>query len=214
MPVALVRERGRASGDADDLPLALQQFARHRRANAGARPGDQGQPIARHLPYSMAAEARLHVRTYLFTDIEGSTRMWEETPERMQPALARHDAIARSTVERHRGVVVKKTGDGLHAVFADPLDAVRATLDMQLALADPQATAGVPLLIRCGLHAGADQPREGDFYGTAVNRAARIMSTAHGGQVLLSQAVASLVGDRLPREVDLIDLGAVRLRDL
>jgi predicted ATPase/class 3 adenylate cyclase len=162
----------------------------------------------------MAAEARLHVRTYLFTDIEGSTRMWEETPERMQPALARHDAIARSTVERHRGVVVKKTGDGLHAVFADPLDAVRATLDMQLALADPQATAGVPLLIRCGLHAGADQPREGDFYGTAVNRAARIMSTAHGGQVLLSQAVASLVGDRLPREVDLIDLGAVRLRDL
>jgi predicted ATPase/class 3 adenylate cyclase len=156
----------------------------------------------------------LHVRTYLFTDIEGSTRMWEENPDGMQPALARHDAIARSTVERHRGVVVKKTGDGLHAVFADPADAVSATLEMQLAFADPQATAGVPLLIRCGLHAGADEPREGDFYGTAVNRAARIMSTAHGGQVLLSQAVASLVGDRLPSEVDLIDLGTVRLRDL
>ena len=154
------------------------------------------------------------VRTYLFTDIEGSTRMWEEDPDRMRPALARHDAIARSTVERHRGVVVKKTGDGLHAAFTDPLDAVRATLDMQLALADPQATAGVRLQIRCGLHAGADEPREGDFYGTAVNRAARIMSTAHGGQVLLSQAVASLVGDRLPSGVELIDLGSVRLRDL
>jgi predicted ATPase len=85
---------------------------------------------------------------------------------------------------------------------------------MQLAFADPQATAGVQLLIRCGLHAGADEPREGDFYGTAVNRAARIMSTAHGGQVLLSQAVASLVGDRLPSQVDLLDLGTVRLRDL
>ena len=156
----------------------------------------------------------MHVRTYLFTDIEGSTRMWEESPERMRPALARHDAIARSTVERHRGVVVKKTGDGLHAVFADPADAVGATLEMQLAFADPQATAGVQLLIRCGLHAGADEPREGDFYGTAVNRAARIMSTAHGGQVLLSQAVASLVGDRLPSQVDLLDLGTVRLRDL
>ena len=156
----------------------------------------------------------MHVRTYLFTDIEGSTRMWEENPERMRPALARHDAIARSTVERHRGVVVKKTGDGLHAVFADPADAVGATLEMQLAFADPQATAGVQLLIRCGLHAGADEPREGDFYGTAVNRAARIMSTAHGGQVLLSQAVASLVGDRLPSQVDLLDLGTVRLRDL
>ena len=154
------------------------------------------------------------VRTYLFTDIEGSTRMWEENPERMQPALARHDVIARSTVERHRGVVVKKTGDGLHAAFSDPLDALRATIEMQLAFADPQATAGVPLHIRCGLHAGADEPREGDFYGTAVNRAARIMGTAHGGQVVLSQAVASLVGDRLPSGVELIDLGLVRLRDL
>ena len=140
--------------------------------------------------------------------------MWEEDPQRMQPALARHDDIARSSVERHRGVVVKKTGDGLHAVFQDPLDALHATLEMQLAFSDPHATAGVALHIRCGLHAGADEPREGDFYGTAVNRAARIMSTAHGGQVLLSQAVASLVGDRLPSEVDLIDLGTVRLRDL
>jgi predicted ATPase len=110
--------------------------------------------------------------------------------------------------------VVKKTGDGLHAAFADPLDALRATIEMQLAFADPEATAGVPLQIRCGLHAGADEPREGDFYGTAVNRAARIMGTAHGGQVVLSQAVASLVGDRLPSGVELIDLGLVRLRDL
>ncbi|HEY5898212.1 MAG TPA: adenylate/guanylate cyclase domain-containing protein, partial [Burkholderiales bacterium] len=154
------------------------------------------------------------VRTYLFTDIEGSTRMWEESPERMRPALARHDAIARSAVEQHRGVVVKKTGDGLHAVFDDPRDALSATLELQLAIADPQATAGVPLQIRCGLHAGADEPRDGDFYGTAVNRAARIMSTAHGGQVLVSHAVASMVGEQLPAQAALRELGAVRLRDL
>ena len=154
------------------------------------------------------------VRTYLFTDIEGSTRMWEEDPQRMRPALARHDAIARSTVKKHRGEVVKMRGDGLHASFKDPLDALRATLELQQALADPQATAGVSLNVRCGLHAGADQHRDNDFYGTAVNRAARITSAGHGGQVLLSQAVAALIEDRLPGGVALRDLGRVRLRDL
>jgi predicted ATPase/class 3 adenylate cyclase len=154
------------------------------------------------------------VRTYLFTDIEGSARMWEEDPERMRPALARHDAVARSAVEKHGGVVVKMTGDGLHAAFEDPLDALRATLELQQALADPESTAGVALNVRCGLHAGADERRDKDFYGTAVNRAARIMSAAHGGQVLLSQAVAAMLGERLPGGVALRDLGSVRLRDL
>src|SRR2546427_103674 len=101
--------------------------------------------------------------------------MWEEDPERMRPALARHDAIARSAVEKH---------------------------------------GGVALNVRCGLHAGADERRDKDFYGTAVNRAARIMSAAHGGQVLLSQAVAAMIGQRLPGGVALRDLGSVRLRDL
>jgi len=154
------------------------------------------------------------VRTYLFTDIEGSARMWEEDPERMRPALACHDAVARSAVETHRGVVVKMTGDGLHAAFEDPLDALRATLELQQALADPESTAGVALNVRCGLHAGADERRDKDFHGTAVNRAARIMSAAHGGQVLLSQAVATMIGQRLPGGVALRDLGSVRLRDL
>jgi predicted ATPase/class 3 adenylate cyclase len=158
--------------------------------------------------------AHSELRTYLFTDIEGSTRMWEENAAGMRPALARHDALSRAAIEGHRGVLVKRTGDGLHAVFDDPADALAATLELQLALADPQATAGVQLNIRCGLHAGADEPREGDFYGTAVNRAARIMSTAHGGQVLLSQVVASMVEARLPAQAHLLELGSVRLRDL
>jgi predicted ATPase/class 3 adenylate cyclase len=154
------------------------------------------------------------VKTLLFTDIERSTRLWELEPVRMRPALERHDAIARAAVEGNRGVVVKTTGDGIHAAFDDPLDAVGAALAMQQALADPEATAGISLLVRCGLHAGVDEQRNNDFFGRAVNRAARIMSAAHGGQVLVSQTVAALVGDRLPSGVSLRDLGAVRLRDL
>jgi predicted ATPase/class 3 adenylate cyclase len=151
--------------------------------------------------------------TFLFTDIEGSTRLWEEEPERMRRALARHDAISRAAVESHRGLVVKSTGDGVHAAFDDALDALGAAVDLQQALADP-ATNGVPLRVRCGLHAGIVECRDNDFFGTAVNRAARIMAAAHGGQVLVSQAVATLVNDRLIPGIALRDLGVVRLRDL
>jgi predicted ATPase/class 3 adenylate cyclase len=154
------------------------------------------------------------VVTFLFTDIEGSTRLWEQEQERMRPALARHDGLARAAVEDHHGVVVKMSGDGIHAAFDDPLDALNATLQLQLALADPEATHGIPLRVRCGLHAGVNERRDNDFFGPAVNRAARIMSAAHGGQTLVSEAVATLLRDRLPENVTLSDLGAVRLRDL
>ena len=157
---------------------------------------------------------QLSVTTFLFTDIEGSSRLWEERAESMQPALARHDAIVRQSVEANRGEVVKTTGDGVCAVFADPLDAVLATLALQAGLADSAATAGIPIRARCGVHVGIAERRDNDYFGTAVNRAARIMSAAHGGQVLLSQAVVDLVGERLPPEARLRDLGSVRLRDL
>ncbi len=154
------------------------------------------------------------VTTILFTDIEGSTRLWDQEPERMRPALARHDAIARRAVEGHGGIVVKMTGDGLYAAFPDALDAVTATLELQQALADPEATGGVPLRVRCGLHAGVVEHRDNDYFGSAVNRTARIMGAAHGGQVIVSQAVCDLVGRQLPAGVALRDLGSVRLRDL
>ena len=152
--------------------------------------------------------------TFLFTDIEGSTRLWEDEPERMRAVLARHDAISRAAVESHRGVVVKMTGDGVHAAFDDALDALTATIDLQQALADPSATNGVPLRVRCGLHAGVVECRDSDYFGSPVNRAARIMSAAHGGQVLLSQAVVDSVREILPAAVSLRDLGRVRLKDL
>ena len=152
--------------------------------------------------------------TLLFTDIEGSTRLWAQDRERMSRALARHDALARAAVEGHRGVVVKTTGDGMLATFGDPVDAIAATLALLRALADPEATGGVALSVRCGLHAGVVERRDHDLFGTPANRAARIMGAAHGGQALISQAVAVLVRDRLPAGVTLRDLGSVRLRDL
>ena len=151
--------------------------------------------------------------TYLFSDIEGSTRLWEADPGCAARTVAWHDEVSRSAVERHRGTIVKTTGDGVHAAFEDPADAVAAVIDLQLALAEPGAERA-PLKVRCGLHLGADQRRDNDFYGPAVNRAARIMSAAHGGQVLVSGAVAERVSGRLPGEVVLRDLGTVRLRDL
>ena len=158
----------------------------------------------------MTAKAVVH----LFTDIEGSTSLWEREPGRMDAALRAHDAMLTAAVGLHRGRVVKSTGDGIHAVFDDPADAVAAALQMQLTLADPAATAGLELRLRCGLHVGADEYRDGDFYGQAVNRAARIMSVAHGGQTLLSQAIVDSVGERMPPGATRRDLGHVRLRDL
>ena len=151
---------------------------------------------------------------FLFTDIEGSTRLWEQQPALMRRALAAHDAIARQVLARHRGTLVKATGDGIHAAFDDALDAVQAMLALQRALANPQATAGLPLALRCGLHRGADEARDQDYFGPDVNRAARIMAAAHGGQMLLSQVVADAVAQRLPDGTALRELGLVRLRDL
>ena len=154
------------------------------------------------------------VTVFLFTDIEGSTRLWEQFPERMREALARHDAISAECVASHRGRVVKTTGDGVHAVFHDPLDAVKSAVAMQVALAEADFGPGIAIRVRAGLHAGIEDARGNDFYGAAVNRAARIMSVAHGGQVLVSSAIASLLRDRLPSDIALRPLGRVRLRDL
>jgi predicted ATPase/class 3 adenylate cyclase len=165
-------------------------------------------------PYRANTSLPTSAVTLLFTDIEGSTALWEQDGARMSQALAAHDALARTAVEYRHGTVVKMTGDGVHAVFDDALDALAATLDLQQALADPAATNGVALRVRCGLHAGVVERRDNDYFGSPVNRAARIMSAAHAGQVLLSQAVVDCVRETLPAAVSLRDLGKVRLKDL
>jgi class 3 adenylate cyclase len=152
--------------------------------------------------------------TFLFTDLVGSSRLWEEHPEAMKGALARHDEILRDAVEKRDGQVVKTTGDGLHAAFAVAPDAVAAALDAQRRLTGEEWALPEPLKVRMGLHTGVADVRGGDYYGTAVNRAARVAAVAHGDQIVASAATADLVRDDLSPEVALVDLGEHRLRDL
>ena len=155
-----------------------------------------------------------NVTTLLFTDIEGSTRLWEREGERMSRALAEHDAVSRSAVEEHRGAIIKMTGDGICAAFDDPVDALKATAQLQRSLATLASSNKISLRVRAGLHLGIVERRNEDLFGSSVNRAARIMKAAHGGQILVSQAVFDHVRTRLPPPISLRDLGGVRLRDL
>ena len=152
--------------------------------------------------------------TFLFTDIEGSTRLWEQHCEAMWAALARHDAILTQVITAHRGVIVKTTGDGAHAVFTRATDALAAALVAQRALQAEEWDATGPLRVRMALHTGVADVRDGDYYGMPLNRVARLLASGHGGQVLLSRATWELVRDQLPAEVELRDLGVYRLRDL
>ncbi len=151
---------------------------------------------------------------FLFTDLEASTRLWEQHPETMGSSLALHDAILRDAVVANDGNVVKTTGDGLMATFTGVSECVEACLAAQRALGSAQWSVGEPLRVRMGVHVGDAEPRAGDYYGTAVNRAARIMAAGHGGQVLFSKAAAQLAEGVLVDPVELRDLGAHRLKDL
>jgi predicted ATPase/class 3 adenylate cyclase len=153
--------------------------------------------------------------TFLFSDIEGSTTLWEQAPEAMRSLLAWHDGVLRSAIESSHGQVIKTTGDGLYAVFGTARDAVAACLEAQRSLQTPAAGTGpMAIKVRMGLHSGAAEPRDGDYFGTSPNRAARIMSVAHGEQVLLSSTTAELVKGDLPEGVALREMGDHRLRGL
>ena len=151
--------------------------------------------------------------TFLFTDLESSTRLWDEHRDAMHGALARHDELLRAAVAAHGGIVVKPTGDGLHAAFATAHDAVDAAIDAQRALTAESWDETGALRVRMGIHTGEAQHRDGDYYGTALNRAARVMSIANGGQLLVSDATERLLSDA-SAAFDVVDLGEHRLRDL
>jgi len=151
--------------------------------------------------------------TFVFADLESSTRLWERFPDEMKGAMERHEEILRDAVNGTGGRVVKITGDGLMAVFGSPSAAVAAALEAQRALQHESWGETGPLRVRMGVHVGVAQQRAADFYGPPVNRAARITAAAHGGQVLLS-ADAARLADPLPAEAGLRDLGEHRLRDL
>ncbi|HET9346077.1 MAG TPA: adenylate/guanylate cyclase domain-containing protein [Candidatus Limnocylindrales bacterium] len=152
--------------------------------------------------------------TFLFTDVEGSTRLWEQSPDSMRSALARHEVILRSAIAGSGGDVVKTTGDGLMAVFGAPDGAVAAAVAAQRSLLAEAWPSGCSIHVRVGIHTGEAESRGGDFFGPAVNRTARIMSAGHGGQVLLSDATAAVVRGALTQGAALRDLGEHRLKDL
>ena len=164
--------------------------------------------------YGAGAGIRGALSTFLFTDIEGSTRLWEEHASSMGVALAEHDRLLRLSIEERGGTVIKTTGDGILAVFADPVAAVDAALAAQRALRDATWRETGPLRVRMALHSGAAETRGGDYFGPALNRVARILSIGHGGQVICSAVAAVLARDALPPSVDLVDLGSHRLRDI
>ena len=151
------------------------------------------------------------VNTFLFTDIEGSTRRWEDEPETMAVLVQDHDELFRDSIARHRGQLVKQTGDGVFAVFNSPIGALETAVEAQMSFA---AMGDDGLRVRMALHSGLAISRGHDFFGSEVNRAARLMGVAHGGQIVVSSATAALVADDLSESVALKQLGTHRLRDL
>lgn len=152
--------------------------------------------------------------TFLFTDLVGSTRLWEQHPQAMPTAIARHDALLKEAITAHHGRIVKTTGDGIHAAFASPGDALSAAIVAQKRI-QAEGWGGIePLRVRMGLHTGESHFREGDYYGSTLNRAARIMSVGHGGQILLSAAIHALLEDQSSPPFQMLDLGEHRLKGL
>ena len=148
----------------------------------------------------MTAEPPSGVVTFLFTDIEGSTRRWEADADAMRAALLKHDDVLRTSLDKHDGFLFSHTGDGVVAAFTSPRSAVDAAVAAQRALKLP---------VRMGVATGEAELRDGDYFGTVLNRAARVMAAGHGGQILLADSTAVLLSG-----VDLVDLGPRRLRDV
>src|SRR6201997_5644586 len=147
-----------------------------------------------------AAAAPSGVVSFLFTDVEGSTRRWESDAQAMRAALVVHDKVLRTAIEAYDGFLFSHTGDGFVAAFASPMSAVNAAIDAQRELQLP---------VRMGLATGEAELRGGDYFGAVLNRAARVMAAGHGGQILLADSTAGLLSG-----VDLLDLGPRRLRDV
>ena len=145
------------------------------------------------------ATAPSGVVTFLFTDIEGSTRRWEADAAAMRTSVMAHDEVLRSSIEAHDGFLFSHTGDGVVAAFSSPRSAVDAAIAAQRELELP---------VRMGIATGEAERRDGDYFGTVLNRAARVMAAGHGGQILVADSTAVLLSG-----VDLLDLGLRRLRD-
>jgi class 3 adenylate cyclase/tetratricopeptide (TPR) repeat protein len=156
------------------------------------------------------------LRTFVLTDVESSTALWERAPDAMSSAIALHEEIIREEVERFGGELIRDRGEGdsLFAVFAAPVDAAAAAASFSRQLARTDWPAESPIRVRVAVYTGEAELRDGDYYGTTVNRAARVRSLGFGGQVLLGEGVAQAIRDALPEGTALVDLGPRPLKDL
>ena len=153
--------------------------------------------------------------TFLFTDIEGSTMLWERFPQAAGEALVLHDGVLRKAITDHVGYIFKSKGDGFCAAFSTAANALEAALESQSVIQNEMWPEPIEeIKVRMAIHSGTADAREGDYFGPSLNRVARMESAAHGGQIVLSQATKHLLGDNLPSGVELIDLGEYRLRSL
>ncbi len=167
------------------------------------------------MPRANMADLPTGTITFLFTDLEGSTRLWERSPNAMQLALVRHDEILREAIEAHGGFVFKTVGDAFCAAFPTAYGALEAALCAQRALSSEEWGEEIGALrVRMALHTGSARLRDKDYFGPSLNRVARLLSSAHGGQVLISSSTQELVRDQLPEQTHLRDLGERRLKDL
>jgi predicted ATPase/DNA-binding SARP family transcriptional activator len=197
-----LRSEARGKADAgrqtpDDWPRGHSAAAE---PSAGPAPGD----------WRLAAGTL----TFLFTDIEGSSQLWERYPVGMREALQHHDCLLRQAIECHGGLIFKTVGDAFYAVFATAPVALAATLVAQQALQTEEWGETGSLRVRMALHTGIAEQREGDYFGPTLNRVARLLDAGHGAQVLLSLPTEELVRDALPEGASLRPLGEHRLKDL
>jgi len=199
-----------------ELPLELEALIlRLLSKQPGDRPASAREVLEALTPAQAQSPLPSGAVTFLYTDIEGSTPLWERDPEGMRAALARHDAILREAIRAHGGQVYKVIGDAFQAAFTDPVQAVLAAAAGQQALAAATWGAIGPLRVRMGLHRGVAEARGADYATThTLNRVARVMSAGHGGQILLSLDAADQVREHLPEGVGLRDLGKHRLKGL
>jgi len=156
--------------------------------------------------------------TFLFSDIVGSSKLWERFPEAMEQVIAQHDDMLKAIINDHGGVVFKTMGDSISAAFESPVDSLAAAAQFQRAIGKTKWKTFDPLLpaikIRIGIHSGTAKVRGGDYFGPTVNRVARVASLGNANDILLSEATKTLVEDTLPAKARLLDRGKKKLKGL
>ena len=191
-----------------DVPLPVEVSALY----------DPGIPLHKIPGEKIDSQARLRLPggkvTFLFSDIAGSTKLWETYPKDMPAALQRHDAAVVQAVGENNGCIFKRVGDGIRAAFGSAFDALKAAAAGQRMLLEEAWEQTGPLQVRMALYTGEADQSDGDYFGPAVNRAARLLEAAHGGQILLSQSVWERLQDEMPPGFNCLDLGEHWLKDI